>query len=152
MQLVASQGGLDLAQQAMQAQISYDSLNKVLSANQIGIQGDLAYATTSYEAQGTGSVFQAQLTSIAGLSDVTYSITGGVDAPLFSIDHYSGEIFFNTPPDYSAPTDSDHNNTYQLILTAQATVDASAKPLTDSQLLVIAVEQNLSSVGPVLGA
>ncbi len=43
---------------------------------------------------------------------VTYSITGGADQALFSIDANSGALTFNSAPNYEAPTDADTNNVY----------------------------------------
>ncbi len=42
----------------------------------------------------------------------TYSILGGVDAALFSINASTGALSFITAPDFEAPTDSDANNIY----------------------------------------
>ncbi|CAM1366996.1 hypothetical protein TSEDIMI_40010 [Tenacibaculum sediminilitoris] len=45
---------------------------------------------------------------------LTSSIVGGVDADVFNIDPYTGEITFKTSPDFEAPTDDDLNNVYHL--------------------------------------
>ncbi len=49
---------------------------------------------------------------------VTWSITGGVDKDLFTIDSNTGLLSFKTAPDYEIPTDSDLNNTYQVVVKA----------------------------------
>jgi VCBS repeat-containing protein len=49
---------------------------------------------------------------------VTYSITGGVDATLFSVDPITGKLSFLTPPDYEHPTDVGANNSYEVQVTA----------------------------------
>ncbi|HEY0974977.1 MAG TPA: cadherin domain-containing protein [Solimonas sp.] len=49
---------------------------------------------------------------------IAYSITGGADAVLFSIDPASGVLNFIVAPDFEAPTDSDLNRIYDLIVTA----------------------------------
>ena len=64
---------------------------------------------------------------------LTYSITGGTDAALFSINQTSGVLTFLKAPDYEAPTDSDKNNVYNVIVTVS---DGS---LTDSQALQVSV-------------
>ncbi|ERT07040.1 hemolysin-type calcium-binding repeat family protein [Lyngbya aestuarii BL J] len=48
----------------------------------------------------------------------TYSITGGADAALFSLDANSGVLTFNSTPDFDAPADADDNNIYELEVTA----------------------------------
>ena len=45
---------------------------------------------------------------------LTYSITGGLDAALFTIDALTGELSFVSTPDYEFPTDSDQNNSYEV--------------------------------------
>ncbi|HEX7151336.1 MAG TPA: cadherin domain-containing protein [Thermoanaerobaculia bacterium] len=49
---------------------------------------------------------------------ITYSITGGADAALFSIDSSTGALTFNAAPDYEAPADADTNNSYIVQVTA----------------------------------
>jgi gliding motility-associated-like protein len=47
---------------------------------------------------------------------VTYSIVGGADLSLFNINNTTGVVTFITSPNYEAPTDADHNNTYDIIV------------------------------------
>ena len=48
---------------------------------------------------------------------LTYSISGGADASLFSINSTTGVVSFLTAPDFEAPGDADGNNLYLLQLT-----------------------------------
>jgi len=48
---------------------------------------------------------------------LTYSITGGVDQTLFSIDASTGALSFKTAPDYENPGDSDQDNIYLVQVT-----------------------------------
>ncbi len=48
---------------------------------------------------------------------LTYAITGGADAALFSIDPDTGELTFLVGPDFEAPDDADENNIYNLTVT-----------------------------------
>jgi gliding motility-associated-like protein len=50
---------------------------------------------------------------------VTWGISGGVDAALFSLNPSTGALSFNTAPKFATPTDADANNTY--IVTVLAT-------------------------------
>ena len=48
---------------------------------------------------------------------ITYSI-GGVDAAIFSINASTGELTFNSSPNYEAPLDAGANNVYNITITA----------------------------------
>ncbi|MEQ9408540.1 MAG: cadherin domain-containing protein [Fuerstiella sp.] len=45
-----------------------------------------------------------------------FSIVGGVDASKFEINSQTGELFFVNAPDFENPTDSNHDNFYELKL------------------------------------
>ena len=49
---------------------------------------------------------------------MTYSISGGDDASLFTINSTSGLLSFATAPDYETPTDTNKDNTYSVQVTA----------------------------------
>lgn len=49
---------------------------------------------------------------------LTYSITGGADAALFSLDANSGALTFINAPDFEAPADSNGDNVYDVEVTA----------------------------------
>jgi len=65
--------------------------------------------------------------------DLSFNIIGGDDASLFSLISDSGELVFNTAPDYEAPDDNDSNNIYQL------EVEASDGEITTQQMIEITV-------------
>ena len=48
---------------------------------------------------------------------IKWSVTG-TDAKLFSMDSKSGQLKFLAVPNYYQPSDNDHNNNYELLLTA----------------------------------
>ena len=52
------------------------------------------------------------------VGSVAYSVTGGVDAALFSIHSSTGVLSFIAPPDYENPGDNGTDNTYELNVTA----------------------------------
>ncbi|WP_211209409.1 beta strand repeat-containing protein [Thiofilum flexile] len=81
-------------------------------------------------------------------SDVlTYSITGGADAALFTIDATTGVLTFITAPDFESPTDADSNNVYEV----QVTVDDS-RGGTTVQDLAITVTDVAENVAPVINS
>ncbi len=69
----------------------------------------------------------------ANLSTVSYSIAGGVDSALFTIDPATGVLSFINPPDFEAPTDFGRDNTYDVI------VAASDGQLRDLQAITVTV-------------
>jgi len=67
---------------------------------------------------------------------LSYAITGGADGSNFDIDSSTGDLIFATAPDFEAPTDSDTNNVYEVIVTV---TDDGTAPRTVSQALQITV-------------
>ncbi|MEM9366352.1 MAG: cadherin domain-containing protein [Planctomycetota bacterium] len=65
---------------------------------------------------------------------LTYSLSGGVDAGLFSIDTNTGNLVFNAEPDFEIPLDADADNVYEL----QVTVIDSLS-FTDTQAISVTV-------------
>ena len=49
---------------------------------------------------------------------LTYSLTGGADQALFTLDTKSGALSFKSAPDFEAPADSNGDNTYTVEVTA----------------------------------
>ncbi|HEX8126580.1 MAG TPA: cadherin domain-containing protein [Allosphingosinicella sp.] len=64
------------------------------------------------------SVTQLFATDSDGPYAITYSIVGGTDAARFTINAVTGTLTFVSAPNYEAPTDSDQNNVYQVIVRA----------------------------------
>ena len=67
---------------------------------------------------------------------ILYSVTGGLDQDLFTVDADSGLVSFNPPPDYEQPGDSNRDNIYHVEITA---TDESSG-LTATQQLAVAVD------------
>ncbi|WP_020558806.1 cadherin domain-containing protein [Thiofilum flexile] len=76
---------------------------------------------------------------------LTYSITGGADAALFTIDNSTGVLQFVTAPDYEAPTDTGADNVYDV----QVTV-SDGKGGTDMQAISVTVTDVAENVAPVI--
>ncbi|QDV19553.1 Cadherin domain protein [Gimesia panareensis] len=68
------------------------------------------------------------------LDPVGYTITGGTDAGLFTIDNTTGELAFINPPDYESPLDSNADNVYEVTVSASDSYGGS-----DSQTMLISV-------------
>jgi hypothetical protein len=49
---------------------------------------------------------------------VTFAITGGVDQSLFTLDPTTGQLTFNSIPDFENPIDSNQDNIYEVQITA----------------------------------
>src|SRR4029079_5177489 len=63
----------------------------------------------------------------------TYSITGGADAALFTINTSTGALSFVSAPNFEAPTDAGANNVYDV------QVQVSDGALTDTQDIAVTV-------------
>ena len=85
-------------------------------------------------AMAENSVLAATVTASDPDGDsLVYSIMGGADAALFSIDAAGGALSFITPPNYEAPADSDGDNIYRVI------VQVSDGRASDTQAIAITV-------------
>ncbi len=63
-------------------------------------------------------------------SSISYSLVGGLDVDLFSIDSTTGALSFKTPADFDVPVDIDGNNTYVIGILATDGINQVAKSLT----------------------
>ncbi|MEQ8854829.1 Ig-like domain-containing protein [Gimesia sp.] len=68
------------------------------------------------------------------LDSINYSISGGTDAALFTIDNLTGELAFISPPDYESPVDANTDNVYEVTIAANDGYGGS-----DSQTMLITV-------------
>ncbi len=89
--------------------------------------GDTATASTTENTTAVTTVVAA------GLGTMIYSISGGLDASLFSISSTTGVLSFLAAPDYEIPTDSGTNNVYDV------EVSATNGTLTDVQSVSVSV-------------
>jgi serralysin len=102
----------------------------------IGSNGGGATAAISYSENRIAAVTTVTATDADAGQTLAYSIAGGADAALFSIDPTTGALIFKTAPDFEAPADADHNNVYDVIVKATDTGSPSA---SDTQALAITV-------------
>ena len=61
---------------------------------------------------------------------ISYAISGGADAGLFSIDPATGELRFIQGPDFEAPADADGDNVYDVTVTASTATDSDSQQLS----------------------
>jgi len=90
-------------------------------------------ASASVAENETDTGYTATATDDAG-GVLSFSITGGADAALFSIDANTGELIFKTTPDFENPVDADGDNAYEVEISA--TDDGG---LSDSQSVTVSV-------------
>lgn len=100
---------------------------------------------------------------------LTYSITGGVDSALFSVNSSTGELAFIAAPNYEAPADAGADNVYNVTVTvsdgtftAAQNLDVSVAPLNDNNPVItsngglptasISVNENILVVTTVAAA
>ncbi|MBC6401168.1 MAG: cadherin repeat domain-containing protein, partial [Ekhidna sp.] len=83
-------------------------------------------------AENTAAVLTvAAVTEAASGGAITYSLSGGADRSLFSIDAGSGALTFNSAPDFEAKGSAAGNNIYEVEVTANDGVsDSPAQMIT----------------------
>ncbi|WP_444940768.1 Ig-like domain-containing protein [Microbulbifer sp. ZKSA004] len=77
---------------------------------------EFSSATEVTVEEDVSGVFYTAMAQDPDGDEVTFSLSGDADTALFSIDSASGELSFNTAPDFESPADSDEDNLYQLSL------------------------------------
>ena len=102
---------------------------------------DQASVSINVDENSASTIYTAQATDVDPGDTLTYSISG-TDSSLFAIDSSSGELSFNTAPDYENPSDSGADNTYDLAITATDSIGKQA-----SQSLTITIN-NLNDNPP----
>ena len=88
--------------------------------------------------EGTTTALDVNATDANG-DTLTYSISGGADQGLFSINSTTGVVTFNTAPDFDAPIDEGVDNVYNIEVTV------SDGDLTDVQDYAISVTEDISA-------
>ena len=91
-------------------------------------------ATASTVENTAGAVYVAAAADPDVGDHLTWSISGGADAGLMKVDAASGAVSFVAAPDFEAPADANHDNTYAIELTA-----TDSHGLAATQAVAIAV-------------
>ena len=101
---------------------------------------DNAPAFTSPASASVAENQTVAYTAVAADADagdvVSYSLSGGADVALFTIDADTGEVRFNEAPDFEAPGSADGDNVYEIIVTAS---DDTAGTTDTNQAVAITV-------------
>ena len=103
------------------------------SAPNINSNGGGATASVSVAENSTAVTTVSATDADLPTQTLTYSISGGTDAGRFSINGSTGALSFLSAPNYEAPTDSNADNVYNVI------VQASDGSLTDTQAIAVSV-------------
>ncbi len=83
--------------------------------------------TASVGENTTGTVYTATATD---LTAITYSLATGNDNSRFNIDSSTGEVGFNTPPDFENPSDGNSDNAYVIEIIASDGTNQSTLMVT----------------------
>jgi serralysin len=83
-------------------------------------------ATVSLAENTTATGYAANTTDADG-GAATYSITGGADASLFSVDATTGTLSFIAAPDFDVPEDANADNVFDVVVTANDGVNATSQ-------------------------
>ena len=126
--IVPANDGTDTTTQAIS--VTVDNVND----NTPDITSDGGGATAAINVNENTTAVTTVVATDADGTTPTYSIAGGTDAARFAIDGGTGALTFIAAPDYEVPTDSDTNNTYQVI------VEATDGTNTDSQTITVTVD------------
>ncbi|MGF1477538.1 MAG: Ig-like domain-containing protein [Geminicoccaceae bacterium] len=78
-------------------------------------------------------------------SGLTYSLSGGADQGLFSIDQSTGVVTFDSAPDFENPSDAGGDNVYDVEVTV-----TDSGGLTDVQDIAITVTDVVENVPPTI--
>lgn len=76
-----------------------------------------SYANIFFNENSTGVLYTAAAHDNNLSADITYTLDGP-DKDFFNIDSHSGAISFKQVPDRATPSDSDHNNLYNIVVRA----------------------------------
>ena len=108
-----------------------------------------------YPENGTAVVATFSATD-PDMDNITWSLESGGDFGDFTIDSETGELKFNTPPNYEEAADTDTDNTYEITVTA--TDDDADSPMTAMKTVMVKVTDveeratiMLSTRQPVVG-
>ena len=129
------------------------------------VGGPSATATANENGTAAATVVATDLDN----DPISYSIIGGIDGGLFSINSVTGVLTFNTAPNYEAPSDANQDNVYQIVISASDGVNSAFQtlavsvanlndnaPLVTSYagagLVMISLDENVSAAATITGS
>ncbi|OHY98660.1 cadherin domain-containing protein [Salinicola sp. MIT1003] len=116
--LTASDGSLSSSAQALAISVTDTNDAPVFNTS-----------TKASVAENTKTVATLAATDAEG-DTLHYSITGGTDAALFTLDANSGALSFKSAPNYELPADADHDGVYEVDVTASDGMDQTSQTLS----------------------
>lgn len=81
-----------------------------------------------------------------------YSISGGDDKDLFTIDSNTGKISFITQPDFENPSDANKDNRYEIIVSVTNKLDGDVNPPKVTKSMAFNVPETNTDVNEVIEA
>ena len=99
---------------------------KILASSNLTIASS---GTTSDALDVQGNVLTGMIVPAMTGTTLTFSVSG-TDSNLVSIDASSGELVFNTAPDYENPIDSGSDNTYVISIAANDGTTSTTQSIT----------------------
>ena len=126
-----AEGSIDYALSITATDLAANSSELALSISLLDDTGSAptfaqASASINVDENTVSTVYTAQATDVDVGDSLTYSISG-TDSSLFTIDPSSGDLSFNTAPDFETPADSGGDNIYDLSITATDSVGKQAQ-------------------------
>ena len=85
---------------------------------------------TASVAEGTTTVLTVTATDADAGTTLTYSVSGGADRALFSINQTSGALAFATAPDFEAPGSANNSNVYEVAVRASDGTNSDTQTIT----------------------
>lgn len=125
-QVSDGQGGT--ATQALSVRVTDVNEAPTITSNR---GGDVAAVTVR---ENSTTVTTVRATDPDRGTSLSYSVVGGTDAALFSINSRTGALRFVSAPNFERPTDSDGNNIYQVVVQA-----SDGRGGTDTQTINVTV-------------
>ncbi|MBD9375397.1 hypothetical protein IB238_22520 [Rhizobium sp. ARZ01] len=114
--------------------VTYDLVNHTANYKPVITSNGGSSSASITLLENTKTVTTIRATDQNAGSKLTYSIIGGADKALFTIDTRTGALAFKAAPDFENPKDSGKNNAYDLI------VQVSDGKLIDMQALQVTVK------------
>ncbi len=125
--------------------VTYDLVTHTANYKPVIISNGGSSSASITLAENTKIVTTVRATDQNAGAKLTYSIIGGADKSLFTIDARTGMLVFKAAPDFENPKDSGKNNIYDLI------VQVSDGKLIDMQALQVTVKNvNEAPTSPTL--